>query len=120
MFTKKPLIEEAPLDIDRLKEKFTYEIKYLRECLNFTTDSVEEKQEKLAETVFEDSQIDPENEVYLQNLYDTELKAISSYYHHSSIVLIYTVLESSLSQLCHEVTDRTKSKFTLNLNILNA
>lgn len=112
MFTKKASVEELSLDIDRLKEKFKYEIKYLRQYLGFTSDSVDEKQEQLAKTIFEDSQSDPDNEAYLQDLYSKEIKAISSYYHHSSIVLIYTVLESSLSQLCHEVTEMTKSKFT--------
>lgn len=112
MFTKKENKEEKQLDLHHLKTKLSYEIKYLREYFSFTHDLTAQKDKQLSDAIYKDAQNDPENEALLQRIYDEEKNALLSYYHHSAIVLIYTVLESTLSELCDEVRNLTSAKFS--------
>ncbi|WP_261858198.1 hypothetical protein [Photobacterium sanguinicancri] len=112
MFTKKDNIEEVNLHLDLLKDRFKYEVKYLREYINFTSQSVDERTQKLGDKIYQDTLDNPEHESLLQDMFIKEQKAISSYLYHSAIVLVYTVLESTLSQICTEVKFKVRADFS--------
>lgn len=114
MFTKKENVKEVSIQLSLLKERFDYEIKYLRDYLNFSIESVDERAKKLADRVYEDTLENPDLESMLQEMYEQESKAISSYLYHSSIVLVYTVFESTLSQICTELKFSAKIPFSFD------
>ena len=118
MFTKKENTKEISIELSLLKERFEYEIKYLREYLreylSFSVDSVDERIQKLASKMYEDTLKTPELEGMLQEIYEQENKAISSYLYHSSIVLVYTVFESTLAQICTELKFSAKIPFSFD------
>lgn len=114
MFTKKENTKEISIELSLLKERFEYEIKYLREYLRFSVDSVDERTKKLADKIYEDTLKNPELEGMLQEMYEQENKAISSYLYHSSIVLVYTVFESTLAQICTELKFSAKIPFSFD------
>ncbi|MFV7643123.1 hypothetical protein ACNPK3_21690 [Shewanella algae] len=72
-----------------------------------------EKGEILEETMRSDIDSRPEDEEVLVDLFHKEISKLKSYFYHSSIVLVYTLLESSLSHLCSEIKDCTNSKLSL-------
>jgi len=114
VFTKKENVTEVLIDLNLLKERFEYEIKYLREYLAFSSESVTERAEKLTDRIYQDTIDNPDLESMLQDIYEKEHKAISSYLYHSSIVLVYTVFESTLSQICTELKFSAKVPFSFD------
>ncbi|KPZ64176.1 hypothetical protein AN392_02689 [Pseudoalteromonas sp. P1-16-1b] len=112
MFTKKEDVSEVTFNLNLLTDRFTYEIKYLREYMNFSSQSVEERTESLGDQIYQDSIDNPEHEALLQEMFLEEQRAINSYLYHSSIVLVYTVLESTLAQICTEVKFKVKADFS--------
>ncbi|MCC4784491.1 hypothetical protein OW495_03125 [Vibrio sp. 14N.309.X.WAT.E.F5] len=114
MYTKKESTQEVSISLDNLHERFNFEIKYLKEYLNFSKESVEERSAKLADRIYADSLENPDLETMLQEMYEKEHKAISSYLYHSSIVLVYTVLESTLAQICTELKFTARIPFSFD------
>lgn len=114
MFTKKDNTSEVSLSLTLLKDRFKYEVKYLREYMNFSSQSVEERTNKLGDRIYQDTIENPEHEALLQEMFIEEQRAISSYLYHSSIVLVYTVLESTLAQICTEVKFKVKADFSFD------
>ncbi len=55
----------------------------------------------------------PDDEEMLVDLFHKEISKLKSYFYHSSIVLVYTLLESSLSHLSSEIKTSTNSKLSL-------
>ncbi|QDX97022.1 hypothetical protein EGD00_07865 [Pectobacterium carotovorum subsp. carotovorum] len=114
MFIKRKNLEDKKLNLDNLSKKFHHEIKYLSQYLSFTQQLSEQKNRELEEKMYLDTESHPENESIIQQLFENEIKSLLSYYNHSAIVLIYSVLESILSDICSEVKSITSSKFSLN------
>lgn len=112
MYTKHENFEDKKLNTEHLSKKFLYEIKYLEEYLTFTQELTDKKNTQLSEKMYKDTELDPENENIIQEIFDNERKVLLSYYHHSSIVLIYSVLESILSDICNEVKKISFAKFS--------
>ncbi len=112
VFTKKENTKEISIELTLLKERFDFEMKYLKDYLTFSIESVDERTQKLADKIYEDTLANPDLEGMLQEMYEQEHKAISSYLYHSSIVLVYTVFESTLSQICTELKFSAKIPFS--------
>ncbi|MBY6225387.1 hypothetical protein [Ferrimonas balearica] len=75
-------------------------------------ESVDERAERLADKIYADTLENPQLESMLQEMYEQEHKAISSYLYHSSIVIVYTVLESTLAQICTELRFSARIPFS--------
>ncbi|EAV1018983.1 hypothetical protein ET376_18815, partial [Salmonella enterica] len=54
----------------------------------------------------------PENESLILDIFENEGKSLLCYYHHSAVVLIYSVLETVLSEICYEIFTNTSAKFS--------
>lgn len=116
MLTKKD-VQDKKVDLSILSEKVEYEFKYLNTYVVHMNESITERigiLEGLVQSDF-DSIIDEESDqaAIITNFYDHEISKLQSYFYHSSIVLIYTVLESSLNQICLELRTQTSSKLSL-------
>ena len=114
MFTKKENVSEVTLQLKLLTDRFRYEVKYLREYMAFSSKSIEERAEDLGDKIYQDSLDNPEHEALLQEMFIEEQRAINSYLYHSSIVLVYTVLESTLAQICTEIKFKVKASFSFD------
>lgn len=114
MFTKRKDLVEKKIDLANLRTKFDYEIKYLHEYLTFTSDLTEKKSEQLADALYKFTESDPDNENMIQSLFEREKYSLLSYYHHSAIVLIYSVLETILADICDTVCNEMHSKLSHN------
>jgi len=114
VYTKKKNYEEKQIPLADLKTKFHYELKYLAEYLSFTNDLTQKKDAQISQLMSDDYEENIEAEAILQGLYEKEKDALLSYYHHSAIVLVYTIFESMLADICSEVHRFAKAGFTHN------
>lgn len=117
MLTKKNSCIEKNIDLVKFKERTEYELKYLRNYVVDISEAISEKGDILEQNMAADIDSRPDEEDMLVDLFQKEITKIKSYFYHSSIVLVYTLLESSLSHLSAEIQKCTESK--LNLQDLN-
>lgn len=114
MFTKRENLEDKILDLSNLSDKLHFELKYIREYVIFTQDALIEKNKILEAKMYSDTTSEPDNESIIQQFYDTQKKTLFSHYHHSTIVLIYSILENSLSSVCDEISKSVSPDFSHN------
>lgn len=113
MLTKKKSSIEKAIDLAVFKERTEYELKYLRSYVVDISEAISEKGDALEENMIADIDSRPDDEEVLVDLFNKEISKLKSYFYHSSIVLVYTLLESSLSHLSTEIKNCTNSKFSL-------
>jgi hypothetical protein len=113
MLTKKKLSIEKNIDLVSFKERTRYELKYLRNYVVDIGEAISEKGEDLEGKMISDIDSRPDDEEMLVDLFNKEISKLKSYFYHSSIVLVYTLLESSLSHLSTEIKNCTNSKLLL-------
>ena len=113
MLTKKKQPSEKYIDLQVFKDRVGYELKYLKSYVSDISESIHEKGEILEQKMGADIDSQPENEEVLVDLFKKEISKLKSYFYHSSIVLIYTLLESTLSHLSAEIRNSTSSKLLL-------
>ena len=114
MFTKKDNLTEGKINLQELKTKFDLEISYLRKYFDLNKSSVKSHTDILEKKLLSDIYKNPEKESQLYQFYDEEIQLITSYYYHSSIVLVYTILENTLTQLCVHITNKTNNIFSID------
>ncbi|MFB2778032.1 hypothetical protein ACE017_02605 [Shewanella mangrovisoli] len=113
MLTKKKSPIEKKIDLVSFKERTEYELKYLRNYVIDISEAISEKGDVLEEAMISDIDSRPEDEEMLVDLFHKEIFKLKSYFYHSSIVLVYTLLESSLSHLSNEIKVSTNGKLSL-------
>jgi len=114
VFTKKDNLTEGKINLQELKTKFDLEISYLRKYFDLNKSSVKSHTDILEKKLLSDIYKNPEKESQLYQFYDEEIQLITSYYYHSSIVLVYTILENTLTQLCVHITNKTNNIFSID------
>jgi len=114
MLTKKKSSTEKRIDLVGFKERAEYEIKYIRNYVVDISGAISEKGDALEEEMISDIDSNPDDENVLVELFNSEISKLKSYFYHSSIVLVYTLLESSLSHLSDEIKKCTNSKLRLH------
>lgn len=114
MFTKKANLKEGKINLQVLKEKFDYEIKYLKKYFKLNQSSVSTHKDTLEKSLITEIKNNPEKESQLFEFYDEEIQLITSFYYHSSIVLVYTILENTLTQLCVQIKNETNNRFSID------
>lgn len=113
MLTKKKSPIEKQIDLVSFRERTEYELKYLRNYVVDISEAISEKGDVLEATMISDIDSRPDDEEMLVDLFHKEISKLKSYFYHSSIVLVYTLLESSLSHLSSEIKTSTNSKLRL-------
>ncbi len=115
MFIKKANTTEGHISTEDIRTNFEYEIRYLKKYFDLNTISVQRHKEELETSLLNEIELEPSKESLLIEFYQKEIQLITSYYYHSSIVLIYTVLENILTQICTQIQIETNNKFSVNL-----
>ncbi|MFA6139038.1 MAG: hypothetical protein WC667_13270 [Sulfurimonas sp.] len=112
MLRKKSQAEKT-LDFDLLKKRFLLEIDYLTTYLN-TLDSLKPKiTSQLEDKAYNKTLENPEDESLIHDMYESEYKIINSYQYHSQLTLVYSIYESTLSDLCIQFQKETNTKLLL-------
>jgi hypothetical protein len=100
MLTEKTDHKPQKIDLSSFIKKTNFEIKYLKIYLESSTKSFGFREGALEEKMMMDIEEAPDNESFIFDLYEKEIGKLSSYFYHSSIVLIYTFLENTLYNIC--------------------
>ena len=109
MLTEKINYKPHKIELASLIKKTDFEIKYLKIYLSSSTESLKIRESILKKEMQKDIDKKVDDESFIQDLYEKEVGKISSYFYHSSIVLIYTFLENSLYKICSEIQIETNS-----------
>jgi len=112
MFTEKKDHNLIKIELRTLIKKNTYEIKYLKTYLSSSTESLMSRELELKEKMNSDVQDEPEDERILQSLYEKEISKVSSYFFHSSLVLIYSFFENALYNICTNIQSDIGANFS--------
>ena len=115
MFTKKTNTTEGHVNTHEIRNNFEYEIKYLKKYFVLNNISVESHKQELERSLLLEIELDPSKESTLNDFYQKEIQLITSYYYHTSIVLVYTVLENTLTKICSQIQIDTNNLFSVNL-----
>ena len=99
MFTKKNNPKESQLNVQILEERFAYETRYLKKYFKINESSVKKHKEQIEISLLKEIKENPDKESQLNDFYENEIRIITSFYYHSSVVLVYTILENSLTQI---------------------
>ncbi len=96
---------------------FRHELSYIIEYFDFNSTKLDERKKELDNLLQLDIQENPTLEYGLRDIYNLDYLKIPSYFYHSSIVTLYSLLENNLSFLCAKIQDDTN--LVLGLNDLN-
>ncbi len=113
MFTKKINTTEGHVYTQDIRTNFDYEIKYLKKYFSLNNSSVKTHKEEIERSLLAEIELDPSKESTLNDFYLKEIQLITSYYYHSSIVLVYTVLENTLTKICSQIQIDTNNTFSV-------
>lgn len=114
MLTKKEKIEFT-IDLKSIKERFNLEVEYLSKFIDLSEESSKSIQKTLSDETYEKTIESPDDESFLQDLFENEYRIINSYQYHSQLVLIYGVFESTLTHLCNEIFKKIEPKLSLDM-----
>lgn len=113
MFTKKINQIEKSIDFFHFKRNFNSEMECVEGYLKNNDLFIKFQKKKLELKLDNQIEKDISNESIFQNLYEEEIKTLTSFYYHSSISLIHSTLENSLTELCLHIQKETNNKFSV-------
>lgn len=114
MLTKKEFIVK-PIDFNSYLENLDIEKKYMKQYFKLNSSKIEDSSDELLDSLQSKIEENPELENKIQSEYEKNLRAINSYYYHSSISLVHTFFESQLMVLCNIITNQTDSEFNIQV-----
>lgn len=114
MLTKKELVEKS-IDFASCLENMNIEKKYMKQYFKLNSDKIRGTNQELLDSLQAQIEKNPDIESKIQNEYEKSLRAINSYYYHSSISLVHTFFESHLTLLCHIIAEQTGSEFKIQV-----
>ncbi len=110
MFTSKNT-ELKKIIFYNYESQFRKEYEYLLNYFELNSDrakvTIKELEGKLRGEILKN----PDDESKINDLYETKLKSITSFYFHSAIILVHSYFESQLIQICNLVREETRNKF---------
>ncbi|QNF18419.1 hypothetical protein FT669_17530 [Aeromonas jandaei] len=113
MLTKPTNKVGRQLDLANLHQKTFKEIEYLQTYIEHISDSIEIRNKDIQELMRAEISKRPEEESVIIDMYEGYVRKVISHFYHSAIVLIYTTLESNLSNICLQIESQTSSKLQL-------
>lgn len=102
------MVESFEIDLRDFKYEFEQELNYLREYFSFNFEKLNERKAKLDHCLKLDILESPTLEESLKNMYYHDYVKVPSYFYHSSIVSIYSLLETRLNGLCNKIQTDTE------------
>lgn len=114
MLTKQTNKVEKKLDLADLQQKTFKEIEYLQTYIDHISSSIKDRNQNIQELMRADILENPEEESVIIDMYEGYIRKVISHFYHSAIVLIYTTLESNLSNICLQIESQTSSKLQLD------
>ncbi|WP_434353079.1 hypothetical protein VH441_07730 [Psychrobacter sp. HD31] len=116
MFTYKNTIQKR-FSFESYENKLQKEFNYLLKYFDLNSNRVETTIDKLEYSLNQEIEEKPEEQTRVNDLYETQLRSINSFYYHSSITLVHSFFENQLFQLSKLIQEKTKSK--LDISSLN-
>lgn len=102
------------IDFEKVKLKLKGEILYFREYIDFNVIQLNERKKKLEDLLKLDISESPEYQNILEQIYIEEKLRLPAYFYHSTIVSLYSLLETHLNEICEIIINDIDFAFSLN------
>ena len=97
------MIHFEKINTDEIRFTLIHEIKYFNEYFSFNENMIIKRNVELEQLLKIDIQENERDENLYRNIYDFDSLKLSSYFYHSSLVSLYSLLEKNLNQICDQV-----------------
>lgn len=95
------------IDLNGLKNKFEHELSFFNDYLKFNNEKLSQRQDLLKSYFQQDIKENPDAPSLLKEIYYLDFNKIPSYFYHSSIVSLYSLLENNLTSICDKIQSDT-------------
>ena len=102
------------IDFSKFDLTVDFEFKYFKEYLEFNRSKLEERRISLEVMLKEDILENPGSKTVLEEIYADDKVKLPSYFYHSTIVSLYSILEVCLNDICELIIKETGFHFTLD------
>lgn len=102
------------IDFNKFDLTVDFEFKYYKEYLEFNRSKLEERRVSLEAMLREDILDNPGSKTVLEEIYADDKIKFPSYFYHSTIVSLYSILEVCLNDICELIIKETGFHFTLD------
>lgn len=99
----KPINTFESINTIEIRHKFLHEIEYFKEYFSFNDNKVLEREMYLTSLMNEEIKENLKDESTIRSIYYFDLIKLPSYFYHSSIVSLYSLLEMNLNTICEKV-----------------
>ncbi|HLP37735.1 hypothetical protein [Lacibacter sp.] len=102
------------IDLTSIKTRQRIEPSYFRDYIHFNFEKLKEQKATFAILKNEELKESAEHSSIIEQIYFEDELHLSSYYYHSTIVSLYSWLESILIEICDTIVKQTGFAFTIN------
>lgn len=102
------------IDLTGIKTRQRIEPSYFRDYIQFNFEKLKEQKATFAKLKGEELNESIEHRSIIDQIYFEDELHLSSYYYHSTIVSLYSWLESMLIEICDTIVKQTGFAFTIN------
>jgi len=102
------------IDLKEFEEQFKHELEYFKEYFQFNKEMFNSRKLKLDSRLKADIVQNPSLEVHFRYMYHLDFIKLPSYFYHSSIVSLYSLLENKLNSLCDIIQKETELVIGVN------
>lgn len=106
--------EKIKINIQDISISFNNEVRYFREYLDFNNVMFLDRKKLLDKWLVEDIIENPNDESVLRAMYAYDKKKTPSFFYHSSIISIFSLLEFTLNRICERIIEDTKILLSLD------
>lgn len=104
--------EKSKLSFENLILRYNQENTFLRKYFELNSSKIVSNSKKLERGLLNTIIKNPEDEVIINEIYETQIKSVLSFYFHSAITLVHSHLENQLVRLCEFIQSETNNKFS--------
>lgn len=105
------MIQFEKINTAEIRSTLIHEIKYFDEYFSFNENMISKRNVELEQLMKIDIQENERDENLYRNIYDFDSLKLSSYFYHSSLVSLYSLLEKNLNLICDQI------KYDVGFNI---
>ncbi|HTN05699.1 hypothetical protein [Agriterribacter sp.] len=102
------------IDFSSLSVKFELELNYFKEYISFNSEQLNRRHDELQKMMQTEVSDFPENKMIIEAIYAEEALILPSYFFHSSIVALYSLLENNLNEICNVIIKETAFAFSIS------
>lgn len=96
-------MEFESINTEDIRRKFLHEIEYFKEYFSFNNNKILERNNQLNILMNQDIEENLKDEDTIRHIYSFDFIKLPSYFYHSSVVSLYSLLETNLTEISEKI-----------------